>query len=519
MPNGRTVTVTATENPPPWRNKHQNVVVENFKRFYEIETPTPRTATQILGDLRLTVAALKGIIADAGNAGERVRCIGGAWSLSEVVKTDGWLINTRALNLCFPLAKSHVDSRYKATSNYKCLYYAQCGMSVQELNDVLMKDSMALKTSGASNGQTIAGAIATGTHGSAHQFGSMTEYVMGIHLIVGPNRDIWLERSSKPVVSGEFIRLLGAELMREDDETFDAALVSFGSFGIVHGVLIEAEPIYLLEARRKRFPLDANLRRAIRTLDFHQLLPAGATDPWHFEVNFNPHDLEPDNASKGAYVTTMYRRKCPRTYRETPLISGQLAAGNSLLSVMGALTQRLNEGSVAALVNLLFNSNFREFDSIVGTPGEIFSSTDLQGIAMSMELGVAPEDAETVLDILLNARPEVNVYAGVFSFRYVKRSSALLGFTKFDPTCTVEFNAAHNDRTLAFYNRVWDDLKKQNILYTLHWGQMGNYSPERVVAMYGKQVIDDWNKARTSLLSPAMQRVFSSPFLEQCGLV
>ncbi len=518
MPNNREVIVKVDKNPAPWHNRHQNVVVDNFKRFYDIETPNPRDETQIIGDLRLTVAALKKIIGEADAAGVRLRCIGGAWSLSEVVKTDGWLINTRALNLYTPLGSSHVDDRYEATRNYRFLVYAQCGISVQELNKALANVSMALKTSGASNGQTIAGAVATGTHGSAYQFGSMTEYIVGIHLITGPGPDdnVWLERESYPVVTEKFMNVMGTRHI-PSDELFNAALVSFGSCGIVHGVLIEAEPIYLLEAKRKRFPLDAVLRKAMRTLDFTQLLP-GAANPCHFEVNFNPHDLAPDTTAKGPYVTTMYRRECPLTYRETPLTSGQLAAGNSLLSVMGKLTEHLDEGSVAALVNLLFKFNFNEFDQKLGTPGETFPTTDLEGKAMSMELGVALEDAEKVLNILLNAKPEVNVYAGVFSFRYVKRSSALLGFTRFDTTCTVEFNAAHNDRTLAYYRRVWDDLQKQNIPYTLHWGQMGNYSPGHVLAMYGPQVIQDWKKARAKLLSPAMQKVFSSPFLEQCGL-
>jgi len=59
---------------------------------------------------------------------------------------------------------------------------------------------------------------------------------------------------------------LGAILVR-DDHLFNAALVSFGSFGVIHGVVIEAEPLALLEATRKRLPLNADLRRAIRTLD------------------------------------------------------------------------------------------------------------------------------------------------------------------------------------------------------------------------------------------------------------
>jgi hypothetical protein len=53
-----------------------------------------------------------------------------------------------------------------------------------------------------------------------------------------------------------------------DDELFNAALVSFGSFGFIHGVMIETEDIYLLESYRKKIPLDDSFRHIMETLDF-----------------------------------------------------------------------------------------------------------------------------------------------------------------------------------------------------------------------------------------------------------
>ena len=83
------------------------------------------------------------------------------------------------------------------------------------------------------------GAVAPGTHGAAIDIGGVQEYVVGIHLIGAGGRHIWLERASRPIVTDAFVAMLGAELVR-DDAMFNAALVSFGSFGIVHAVLFEA---------------------------------------------------------------------------------------------------------------------------------------------------------------------------------------------------------------------------------------------------------------------------------------
>src|SRR5207248_1908880 len=99
------------------------------------------------------------------------------------------------------------------------------------------------------------------------RFGSMQDFVIGMHIVTGPDRAIWLERASHPVLSDLIIGGLGAELVR-DDTLFNAALVGFGSFGIIHGLMIEAEPLYLLEVTRVRMALEASLRTAMRTLNF-----------------------------------------------------------------------------------------------------------------------------------------------------------------------------------------------------------------------------------------------------------
>ena len=64
-----------------------------------------------------------------------------------------------------------------------------------------------------------------------------------------------------------FIQKLGAELV-QDDELFNAALVSFGSFGIIHGVLIETEELFLMETYMRRMPYDDTLKKLMETLNF-----------------------------------------------------------------------------------------------------------------------------------------------------------------------------------------------------------------------------------------------------------
>ena len=101
----------------------------------------------------------------------------------------------------------------------------------------------------------------------------------------GCKRSLWLERASRPVVTPAFAAALGAELWR-DDALFEAALVSFGSFGILHGLLIETEPLFLLEAYRQRLRLTDPLWQAISTLTFDvPEFPHPGERPYHSRLS------------------------------------------------------------------------------------------------------------------------------------------------------------------------------------------------------------------------------------------
>jgi hypothetical protein len=211
----------------------------------------------------------------------------------------------------------------------------------------------------------------------------------------------------------------------------------------------------------------------------------------------------------------MYDRKYHSDYDPPPLSSAGLGPGDDVLALMGKLSDRL-PSIVGGLANLILPSEYPLLNKVLGTPGEIFlSNTDFQK-AMSAELGVAMEDAPRVLDLML-ALPEVKNYAGVLAFRWVKGSGALLAFTKFPTSCTIELPGAYADNTMAFYNAVWHGLEDAGIPYTLHWGQMNSFTPQRVRNMYGTAV-DDWIASRNRLLDPQTRAVFTSAFLEQCGL-
>ena len=486
-----------------WINRHETFTqpVDN------IYTILNGDSGDLLYDYRATVSAVQDLIGKAMAEGKTLRALGGCWSFSDIAATDGWLVNTMGLNMLFTISAQSISGNY--AGNRDQLLFAQCGNSVQELNRYLESHGKALKTSGASNGQTIAGAIATGTHGAAFNFGATQDFVAGIHIIISPSKQVWLERETHPVVSDTFALNLKTEIIR-DDELFNAALVSMGSFGFIMGLMLETEEKYLLEGYRQLLPFDPSLKHIMETLDFSNApLPHGSEIPFHFQVLVNQHDLK-----AGAYVTTMYKRKYNGDYSPPAADPGKAGPGDDAPAYIGLLTDLVPSG-IPLLVNTLVKSQLRPA-AWTGTTGEIFTNTDTRGKVLSTAMGIPVSQVNRLNEILVKLNDQTP-FPGVFAYRFVKRSPATLAFTQYDPTCVVELDGVQSDLTWSFYRAVWNELRLQGIQFTFHWGKINDLDGQKVRDAY-PAMRDQWVRARNRLLPQDSMAVFSSPPLKNLGL-
>lgn len=487
-----------------WTNRHETFT-QPVADLYDLAND----GNGNLADYNSATIAIQGIIKEAMDGNYRLRSLGGGWSWTKIATTDGVMLNTKLLNHTFKLNKNNVAAN-RNPDNY---FFAQCGVSVKELNDHLRKLNRSLKTSGASNGQTIVGAMATGTHGAALSAGSIQDAVVGLHIILGPNKHVWLERQS-PVASGRFVDALKAQLIR-DDSLFNAALVSFGSFGFIHGVMIETEPLFLYEAYKRHVPLGNDLFHLMETLDFANTpltFPGGKKVPYHFQVLINPYD-----PNKVAYVTIMYKRPFVPGY-VPPATKPGLGPGDDAPTFIGAITSVL-PGVVPGMVNGIIKKSFAE-SSDKGTHGEIFYNTDLHGKVLSCAMGVPLNHVNNMRQVLDSVNQKHGPFAGVFSFRFVKSTEATLGFTKFSGhTCVVEADSVPSKTTTDFYQAIWDELDRLNIPYTFHWGKVLSLDAAKVRKMYGDMAVDGWLAARQTLMeNGAVMRVFNNEILAHWGL-
>lgn len=309
------------------------------------------------------------------------------------------------------------------------LVFAQCGATIAELNQELEPRGLALITSGASNGQTICGAISTGTHGAAWKFGAIHDFILGFQLIGHQGESYWIEPASRPVMAKSFCEILGATLVR-DDQLFYAALVSFGSFGVIHAVILRAEPLYLLEQHVVPRHFDAvmaalpDLNNIAVKLDLGDAFGQIPHAPLHhFEIVLNPFALKPTSNGPresfdgmGTYIRYMYKRSPPDLQKFSPnqeligLKSKTTSTSNeafSILQRLDMLTPFWSGSGLAAQISKLIIDEFLLPDDphthlgTVLTPGGTFAATGLPGRGLSCELGIAGTDLFKAIDIIV----------------------------------------------------------------------------------------------------------------------
>jgi FAD binding domain len=519
MPNGR---YTFKPSTGPEQGRHQAYTQPLDGEYVFGEDPGTKQPFDTYKD---ATKDLQAIIGECVQKGKRLRARGSLWSLSTAAVTNGRLINTTNLRVGLDVPPTLTVPNY--AGDVRKLRFVECGNSISALNDYLFDHGLSLKASGSNNGQTIVGALSTGTHGGAYKFGAISEMVVGIHLIVGPNKHVYLERQSYPVMKPSFAQMLGAEF-KPDDTLFNAALVSFGSFGIIHGLMIETRDLFALNALRFKVPYDATLKAAITACDPTRIpLPpeyarkVNTANPYHFELFVNVNEPA---APQNAFMQVMYETEfTPQNYHPPKWDGGKAGLGADGLNAMGALLNRI-PGLIGRLliVPSLNETIEEEFAPYLYTAviRDLFRGEKTLGKTLACGVGMPANRAVEAMEIAFKRyRDNGDVLPALLSCRFVKPTKALLGFQRFEPTAVFEMDSVNMPKTRAYFEQVWADLDAAGIPFTLHWGKYNNYwTPQRLRAHYGNAV-DQWIASRKTLLdSPQVRECFTNPFMESMGL-
>ncbi|MBO4206452.1 FAD-binding protein [Micromonospora echinofusca] len=155
-----------------------------------------------------SVDELRRLVARAG----RVRALGTGHSFNRLADTDGDLVSLAGLP---PLVR--IDPRRHTVT-------VAAGVRYGELAARLHREGYALTNLASLPHITVAGACATGTHGSGDRVGGLATAVAGLDLVTA---------------TGELVRLT-----RDDDPRFPGAVVALGALGVVTALTLDLVPHY-----------------------------------------------------------------------------------------------------------------------------------------------------------------------------------------------------------------------------------------------------------------------------------
>lgn len=178
----------------------------------------------------------------------RVRVAGSGHSFSDIVLTDGLLLRLDRM------------SRVLDIDPGSGLVRVQAGITIRELNEHVARHGLALENLGDVDAQTLAGAIATATHGTGARLPNISSQVHELSLVLADGSTLRCAADADP-------------------DTWRAVRVSLGTLGVIAEVTLHCVPAFTLRGRDAPRPLAEVLD------DFEQL--ALAND--HFEFFVFPH--------------------------------------------------------------------------------------------------------------------------------------------------------------------------------------------------------------------------------------
>lgn len=189
----------------PWSNWSGNQVC------YPAERTRPRNAEALAKLLKETNG--------------KIRAVGAGHSFSGLVPTDETLLSMARFR-----GISHINEETKEVT-------IGAGTRLAALGDDLWDKQLGMINMPDINTQALAGAIATSTHGTGQQFGSLSSYVTALTMVTA---------------NGETINCSATE----NKDVFDAARCNIGSLGIITDITMQMRDAYYLKERSEMLPID-----------------------------------------------------------------------------------------------------------------------------------------------------------------------------------------------------------------------------------------------------------------------
>lgn len=190
--------------------------MRTFENWSKVHRCTPREWLSPRSEDELREVVLR-----AARDGRRVKVVGSAHSWSDIALPEDVAIDLDHLRGVVAIDRTTPSATVRG------------GTRLEEVTDALDAHGLAMPILGSIATQTVAGAIATGTHGSSLVHGNLSSLVISLRLLTA---------------SGETLHLHGG------DPRLDAARVHLGALGVVTEVTMRVTRSFRLVEKREPLP-------------------------------------------------------------------------------------------------------------------------------------------------------------------------------------------------------------------------------------------------------------------------
>jgi FAD/FMN-containing dehydrogenase len=166
---------------------------------------------------------------------KKIRVVGSGHSFTPIAISDEILVSLKKYRKLISVGKDFIS--------------CQGGMYLHELYALLKENKLSLPNFGVINKQTVAGALATGTHGSGLKHRSISAQIGYLRIITASGEVLEINRDVVWKIGNKEINL------------WDAASISLGMLGIVTAVTFRCEPLFYLKSEESVIEFDEFIER------------------------------------------------------------------------------------------------------------------------------------------------------------------------------------------------------------------------------------------------------------------
>jgi hypothetical protein len=499
------VPLGSPRNPAPEskRKKWQNCIGN------EIVEPLLYVKPQTLDELVESV-----VYAQTNNC--KVKAVGSGHSFSDIVQTADVLVNCHGLKNPIPLDKDLLydeDMLKDRDYNLKHLVQVENGITIRDLNRHLDRNGLALENMGGYDAQTIAGVVSTSTHGTGITLGPIASSVVSIVLVGEWGKIYRIEPSAGITNPQKYKTRFPTNELIQDDDVFNAVLVSMGCMGIIYSFILKVRDAFLLCEERDKDTTSVweELREGGK---IKQLLEKNR----HLEIWVNPYAIEGKHGcliTKRNVYTGNPNTLTPGQRMRRWLVEELLLTFKTLPALVFKLFYKKTPKLIAGSMKTVLDD-----DGYVGKSYKVMNLGNANQVkGYSAEYAVSLEDdqfikaVDKILELAKRNQEVGDIYhTAPISLRFVKRCDAFLSMMNGEDKCLIEVPLLVGTKgRYQILDKIEHELLKLGQIRP-HWGQYHNLGKDTIAALYpdlGKwlKVYEQMNKSR----------IFSNTFTNRCG--